>query len=50
MWMWWTPGSTESVLLSRQYATGANLAARANIYSWQKPTFDFVGWVLDQHR
>ncbi len=44
------PRTDKNVLLTRQYATGANLAARANIYSWQKPTFDFVGWVLDQHR
>jgi SAM-dependent methyltransferase len=43
------PRIDKSVLITRQYATGANLAARANIYSWQKPTFDFVGWVLDQH-
>ena len=50
MWDVLDPRIDKSVLLSRQDATGANLAARADIYSWQKPTFDFVGWVLDQHR
>ena len=50
MWDVVDPRIDKSVLISRQYVTGANLAARANIYSWQKPTFDFVGWVLDQHR
>lgn len=44
------PWIDKSVLITRQYATGANLSARANIYNWQKPTFEFVGWVLDQHR
>ncbi|HXW78571.1 MAG TPA: class I SAM-dependent methyltransferase [Acidimicrobiales bacterium] len=44
------PRTDKSTLVNCQYATGANLSARANIYGWQKPTFDFVGWVLDQHR
>jgi SAM-dependent methyltransferase len=44
------PRIDKSVLIGHQYATGANLSARANIYNWQKPTFDFVAWVLDQHR
>ncbi|MBC8077697.1 MAG: hypothetical protein H7Y32_16595, partial [Chloroflexales bacterium] len=35
-------------LTTKSYPTGANLAARQNIYQYQQPPVDFIGWALDQ--
>jgi len=43
------PRTDRTTLTSTQYGNGANLVARASIYRWQRPPFDLVSWVLDQH-
>ena len=35
-------------LITQAYADGAHLAARADIYRYQRPRIDLAGWVLAQ--
>jgi SAM-dependent methyltransferase len=44
------PRTDRTILTTRQYASGANLAARAALYRWQSPEIDFPEWVLSQRR